>query len=225
MNIIEIPRTVLRAQYRIARLPLDLFEQRVMSRMDTEAPARLLFERSLGALDAAAGNMLGDPQLRRNGVALAQRSADRGRAAQLDAQAAAQQEQADAQLRAVSQEAAVDRSAARAEKDGAVEDAREQAQQRRVDAAQTAQKRTAAAKRNAEETAAKLKDSRQATEAAELERINTAEKNREAAAQSKLAASRDKQKTAREQRVQADRIEDLQHAEKHKRQSERARDS
>src|SRR5690349_13274200 len=150
MNIIEIPRTVLRAQYRIARLPLDLFEQRVMSRMDTEAPARLLFERSLGALDAAAGNILGDPRLRRNGVALAQRSADRGRAAQLDAQAAAQQEQADAQLRAVRQEAAVDRSAARAEKDGAVEEAREQAQHRRVDAAQTAQKRTAAAKRNAE---------------------------------------------------------------------------
>ena len=90
MNVIEIPRTVLRAQYRLARLPLQLLEQRVLARLDDDAPARLLFERSLGALDAAAGNVLGDPGLRRNGVALAQRSADRGRAAQLEAQAAAQ---------------------------------------------------------------------------------------------------------------------------------------
>ncbi len=220
MFIIEIPRTVLRAQYRLVRLPLDLLEQRVLARMDTEAPARLLFERSLGALDAAAGNVLGDPQLRRNGVALAQRSADRGRAAQLDLQASALQEQADTQLRAVREEAAEDRSAAHAAKAGAVEDAKEEAQRRRVDAAQTAQKRTAAAKRNAEETAAQHKQARENAEAAEIKRIDDAEKNRAKTAQAKLADARDKQESAQEQRVQADRIEDLQQAEKRKRQQQ-----
>ncbi len=220
MFIIEIPRTVLRAQYRLVRLPLDLLEQRVLARMDTEAPARLIFERSLGALDAAAGNVLGDPGLRRNGVALAQRSADRGRAAQLDLQASAQQEQADTQLRAVREEAAEDRGAAHAAKADAVEDAEEEAQRRRVDAAQTAQKRTAAAKRNAEETAAQRKQARENAEAAEIKRIDDAEKNREKTARAKLADARDKQESAQEQRVQADRIEDLQQAEKRKRQQQ-----
>ncbi len=220
MNVIEIPRTVLRAQYRLARLPLQLLEQRVLARLDDDAPARLLFERSLGALDAAAGNVLGDPGLRRNGVALAQRSADRGRAAQLEAQAAAQQKQADTQLRAVREESAEERSAAHAARADAVEDAEQEAQRRRVDAAQTAQQRTAAAKRNAEETAAQRKQARENAEAAEIKRIDAAEKNREKPAQAKLADARDKQEAAQEQRVQADRIEDLQQVEKRKRQQQ-----
>ena len=51
MKITEIPFAALRLQYRIARVPLRLFEQRVLARVDSEAPARLLYERSVGAVD------------------------------------------------------------------------------------------------------------------------------------------------------------------------------
>ena len=74
MRIIDAPLAVLRVQYRIARFPLQLIEQRVVARMGSEAPARLFYERSLGLLDAAMGNALGDRRLQRSGSALARRS-------------------------------------------------------------------------------------------------------------------------------------------------------
>ena len=57
----------------------------MVARMGTEAPARLFYERSLGLLDVAVGNALGDSRLERQGVALAERSDALRRAAQLDA--------------------------------------------------------------------------------------------------------------------------------------------
>jgi hypothetical protein len=100
MNIIDVPLAVLRLQYRIARFPFQLIEQRVVAQMDQEAPARLLFERSFGGLDATVGHLLSDPELASRGAALVERSDALGRAAGLDATAVAKQKQADAELKA-----------------------------------------------------------------------------------------------------------------------------
>lgn len=80
MKITEIPLAALRLQYRIARAPLRLFEQRVLTRVDSEAPGRLLYERSVGVVDAAVGNALGDPEVGKRGVALVERSEALGEA-------------------------------------------------------------------------------------------------------------------------------------------------
>jgi hypothetical protein len=93
MRITEIPFPVLRLQYRIAREPLELVDKRFVSRMDSEAPARLLYERSVGALDAAVGNVLREVKLRLRGTVLAERSGTLGRAA-LDVAATRKKEQA-----------------------------------------------------------------------------------------------------------------------------------
>src|SRR5215470_10046082 len=49
--------------------PVQVIEDQFVARMDPQAPARL-YERSLGALDATAGKMLGDPELEKRGAAL-----------------------------------------------------------------------------------------------------------------------------------------------------------
>ena len=58
MKITTVPFAVLRFQYLIVRVPLQLIEDRVSTRMDAEAPARLFYERSLGMLDATVGRVL-----------------------------------------------------------------------------------------------------------------------------------------------------------------------
>jgi hypothetical protein len=98
MRITDIPRAVLRLQYRIARAPMQLIEDRVMARMASESQARLFYERSMGTIDAAVGNALGDSELKRRGTELAVRSNALSRAASLDAEAAAQSERAAREL-------------------------------------------------------------------------------------------------------------------------------
>src|SRR3954471_8829315 len=92
MWITAMPLPVLRLQYRIARVPLELFDKHFVYRVDSEAPARLLYERSVGALDITVGNMLRDPRLRLRGTALADRGAALAYTAALDAPAAASRE-------------------------------------------------------------------------------------------------------------------------------------
>ena len=87
MRITEVPFVVLRFQYQIARFPLQLIEQQMAARLTSEAPARLFYERALGALDATVGNLLGDPDLEQRGAALVERSDALRRAAHLDATA------------------------------------------------------------------------------------------------------------------------------------------
>ena len=85
MTITEVPFAVLRVQYQIARFPLLLIEQQMATWLPAEAPARLFYERSLGALDTTVGSLLGDPELQNRGAALVERSDAVGHAAHLDA--------------------------------------------------------------------------------------------------------------------------------------------
>ena len=99
MKVAEIPLTVLRFQYQIARLPLQLIEGQMAVWLPSEAPARLFYERSLGALDATVGHLLGNPELEKRGAVLVERSDALGQAAQLDATATRNREQAAPNLR------------------------------------------------------------------------------------------------------------------------------
>ena len=154
MRIIDAPLAVLRVQYRIARFPLQLIEQRVVARMGSEAPARLFYERSLGLLDAAMGNALGDRRLQRSGSALARRSDVLGRAARLDAEADQAQRRSSADLKATSDEASEEQQDALAAKERKVEEARVAADERKRAAEEAAAQRTAAAKKQADDAAA-----------------------------------------------------------------------
>ena len=150
MNITTIPFAVLRFQYQVARFPLQLIEDRVVGRLGAEAPARLAYERTLGALDATVGRALGDPRLRNRGTKLAERSDTLTRAAQLDAAAARKREHADTELDTRREGAIEDRKQAREERQQDVEAARTEAQDKKRAAVQAADARAAEAKRQAD---------------------------------------------------------------------------
>jgi len=99
MEITDVPFAVLRFQYQLARIPLQLIEAQMAAWMGSEAPPRLFYERWLGGLDATVGKMLGDPDLQKRGGALIERSDALRRAAQLDATATQNQEQAADELK------------------------------------------------------------------------------------------------------------------------------
>ncbi len=222
MMITKFPLAVLGFQYRIARLPLQLIEDRMAARMAAEAPARLLFERSLGMLDATVGGLLGDSSLKMRGSALAERSDTLSRAARLDAAATQKQENAEAELKATREKAIKDQTQAQEAKEREIQDARTDAEERKSAAAEAAEKRTAAAKQQADEVAAQRKSSVEEAKRAAQARIRAEEQEASSAAQSKLDDAAAKRSQAADKRAQADRVEQLADAEKQKRQDARA---
>jgi hypothetical protein len=222
MKITDAPRAVLRFQYRIARFPLQVIEERVVARMGSEAPARLFYERSLGLLDVLVGNVLGDARLATRGGALAERSDDLRRAAQLDAEATQTRQQASDALTAKSDKAIVDRQNARAAKEQEVENARTAAEERKRAADEAAAKRTAAAKKQADDLADQRKASAKAVNREERASIRAKEQKAAAAANAKLDDAHAKRTEADVKRAQADQVEELADSEKQKRQLRRA---
>jgi hypothetical protein len=222
MRIIDAPLAVLRFQYRILRFPLQLIEERVVARMGTEVPARLFYERSLGLLDVAVGNALGDLRLERRGGALAERSDALRRAAQLDAAANQVRQQSSADLKAKRDEAIEQQQNARAAKVRDLEEARTSAEERKRAAEEAAARRTATAKKRADDVAAKRHNSADAAKRTEQARIAANEQKAAAAAKSKLDDAQARRTEANTKRAQADRVEKLADAEKQKRQSARA---
>jgi hypothetical protein len=142
MKVAEIPFVVLRFQYQIARLPLQLIEDQVAARLRSEGPARLLYERSFGALDATVGKLLGDPQLEKRGAALVERSNALSKAAKIDATATLNRQQADAKLAATHDQVVTD-----------INEARDAAEQQAVEARTKAEQRKRAADETQESSA------------------------------------------------------------------------
>ncbi len=136
MKTTDVPFAVLRFQYQLARIPLQLIEAQMAAWMGSEAPPRLFYERWLGGLDATVGNLLGDPKLEERGGALIERSDALDRAAQLDATATQKQAQADDELKAKRDNAIKDQKDARAAKERQVKEAQSAAEQRKRAAAQ-----------------------------------------------------------------------------------------
>ncbi|MCV7153782.1 IF2 family translation initiation factor [Mycolicibacterium pyrenivorans] len=222
MRIIDAPLAVLRFQYRIVRMPLQLIEQNVFARMGAEAPARLFYERSLGLMDAAVGSALGDPRLAERGDALAERSDALRHAADLDDAAKAAREQSRSDLKAKSDKAIDEQRNARTEAKREVEDAKSTAAEEKRAAEEAAAKRTASAKEKADDAAAQRVKAAEAARRDEQARIRAGEEKAAAAAKSKLDDAQDKRTEADMKRTQADRVEELVDVEKQKRQTERA---
>jgi hypothetical protein len=222
MRIIDAPRGVLRLQYRIVRFPLQIIEKRVVARMGSEAPARLFYERSLGLLDAAVGNALGDWRLAKRGGALAERSDALRRAAQLDAAADQARQQSSADLKAKNDKAIEDRQDTRAARERVVGEAQTVAENRKRAAEEAAAQRTAAAKKQADDVAAQRKNSAEAAKRDKQAGIRANEQKAAAAAKSKLDDAQARRTQADNKRARADRVEELADSEKQKRRSERA---
>jgi hypothetical protein len=222
VKIIEVPLTVLRFQYQVARFPLQLIEDRVVARLDAEAPARLFYERSFGGLDAAVGNLLGDSELQKRGAALADRSDALGRAARLEAAAKQKKEKADADLESKRNKVIEDQQEAHAAKKQEVKETLAEAEERKRNADEAAAKQTAAAKKQADQLAAQRTASAEAAKRDEQAKIAAEERKATAAAKAKLDAAKAKQSEADSKRAQADRVEELADVEKQNRQAARA---
>ncbi len=225
MKIAEIPLVVLRFQYQIARLPLQLIEDQVAARLRSEAPARLLYERSFGALDATVGKLLGDPQLEKRGAALVERSNSLSKAAKLDATATRNREQADAKLEATHDDVVTDINEARDATERQAVEARTNAEQRKRAADEAAEKRAVAAKTQADEAAAQRKKTAETVKRQEEAKIGAAEQLATKAAESKLDDAQAKRGEAARKRAQANRVEELAHIEKQRRRSDRVNNS
>jgi hypothetical protein len=203
MTIIDLPLAVLRFQYQLARVPFQVMEEQ-FARMDPEAPARLLYERWLGALDAAAGMVLGDPKLEQRGAALAERSEALGRAAQLDTAATQQQEQADDELKAKRDKAKQDLNQERATRQRVVTGARNAAEDRKGTAAKAAAKRAATAKQQADGVAAQRINAAEAAKREERAKSRAGQENVTKAAESDLKDAQAKHSDVVTQREQAE---------------------
>ena len=153
-GIFDLPFAVLRFQYRLARFPFELIEQRFVARMDSEAPGRLLYERSLATVDVTVGNLLGDSELEERGAALAERRDALRKAAELDASAMGKVRQAEQEFKSKRDEATQQREGARNATQQAFKDARNQAEERKRSTAQAARKRTAEVKHRVDKTTA-----------------------------------------------------------------------
>ena len=222
MNILTVPIRLLRFQYTILRIPLQLVEDQLMSRLATESPARLMYERTLGVLDGAVGSALGDRDTERRDDALTERSDALARAAELDEEAARTEAEADTALETKRKQVQDEQAAAREAKQRDVEQARRREFERKQAAERDAEHRKQVAKTNADQLAAQRTRVAEAEHRAEQTRLREAEKAAGAPAKAQLKDAADKQDEAADKRARADRVEKLAEAKKDKRRNETA---
>jgi hypothetical protein len=224
MRISDVPLAVLRVQYRIARTPLQLFEDRVVSQADSEAPARLFFERAVGALDAAAGNFLGDKDVEARGISRIEQAEARAEATRLDEDAEQTRRRAADELKQKQAKAAAAPREAREKAHERVSDAREAAEQGKQNAADAAASRTNAVKNKIDEAAKQKVVAAERTKRSAQDRSTAAENTATAAAEAELDDAADKRRAATGARAHADRLDDLSDAEKEQRRAAREND-
>ncbi|OBF89233.1 IF2 family translation initiation factor [Mycobacterium sp. 852002-51152_SCH6134967] len=221
MSLTAIPKAVLKFQYQVARVPLQLIDDRFVARMDDEAPARLFYERSLGMLDTAVGTALGDHELQKRGVTLVERSDALRRAAELDAAANENVKQAGRELKVTREKALQDKQKTFEETEAEARQARTDAQERKRAAVENAEKKIVEDKKKADEIAEQRKKNVETAKRREEEQIDAAERSAAKVASVKMADAQDKRVDAATTRAQADKIDDLADAEKEKRQADR----
>jgi hypothetical protein len=222
MKIADVPFALLRFQYQFVRFPLQLIEDRVVTRMNPEAPGRLLYERSFGSLDAMVGSVLGDPELAERGSALAERGDLLARAARLDGAATQKEQHADETLMAKRNQALEEIDAVHEAKQREVDEAAAAADDRKRAAVDGVRVQAADAKRTADDVAARRARSVENAKREEHSRIRAAEQAQAAAADAKLTHAEEERSKAANTWIQADRVEQLAEQEKEKRQAERA---
>lgn len=214
MSVLDIPRSILRFQYRIVRIPLDLFESNVVQTWSTEAPARLAYERAVGTLDHKVGKILGDAEVRDRGQDKVDRVDNIGLAKTLDEQADAAETEAKTKLETARRTAEQERDAAAKSAREAAENARAEAEQRKAEAEEEADRKAAAKKKQADDAAAARVKAAEDAERKQKEQIDRVEKAASAPAESELADAAERQEEAEDKKEEAARIEKLFIAEK-----------
>lgn len=209
MRLSDFPFAVLRFQYRLARTPLQLLEQRVMPRVNQEAPGWLMYERAVGALDAAAGNALKDTSLEESGISRIQRAAMVAEAMRLDEVAEQKKAHAEDQLARKRQKAAAAPQEARKQTTQRVAQARDEAEQEKQQATRAAAERTAEAKRTIAESADQSVAAAEKAKRSAQNRSTAAEKAVTDVADEQLDDAAAKRRVATGARARADRLEDL----------------
>lgn len=219
MTITDFPFAVLRLQYRIARTPLQLFESSVISRMDTEAPRRLMFERAVGSIDATVGNLLRDRDLEQSGITRIERAVELAEAARLDEVADQKKRQAGDELKEKRDQAVAAPQKAREEAKERVQEARAEAEQGKRQAAENVAKRTSQAKEQIDQSAQQRKQNAEKAKQNVQNRSRAAEKAEVKVAEKQLDDAADKRSAAVGARAHADKLEDYSETEKLKRQA------
>ncbi len=219
MAVTDLPFALLRIQYRIARTPLQLFESGVISRMDTEEPRRLLFERAFGSLDATVGSLLRDADLEQAGVARIERAVELAEASRLDEEAEQKRRAAADELRRKRDKATAAPQQARKEAAEREKQARAQAEQKKRAAAENAAKRTSQAKERIDEAADQKAQSVEKSKQSAVNRSRAAEKAEVKVAEAQLDDASDKRSAAAGARAHADKLENFSETEKAKRQA------
>ncbi|KAF0957399.1 hypothetical protein [Rhodococcus sp. T7] len=74
MRLDSVPVALARLNYRVLRVPLQVIEDRGMSRIDEQSPTRLAFEHFLIDCDRAAAHLLGDERAAARAAALRNRT-------------------------------------------------------------------------------------------------------------------------------------------------------
>jgi hypothetical protein len=214
VKITELPFAVLRFQYQLARIPLQMIEVQVLGRLGEEAPARLMYERSLGRLDMAVGTALGAPDVERRGAALVERSDALARAARLDVAADRAVQEASGEVKDAVDAAAMVREEAAAEKVETVVQARANAAREKVAAINEAEESVKTAKKRADKLADQRKDAVEAAKRDEQDRISAVERSVTAVAEAEAEDAQKKRAAAASKLAQADRVEQLADAKK-----------
>lgn len=214
MKLSDLPFAILRFQYRLARTPLQMVEDRVLPLVDREAPGRLMYERAVGALDAAAGNALRDRALEENGISRIQRVAALGEAMRLDEVAEQKKEHAQDELARKREKAATAPQQARDDAAQRVASAREDAEQEKRQALRDAVDRTAEAKRSIAESADHGVAAAEKSKRSAQNRSKEAEKAVTDVADQELDDAAAKRRAATGARARADRLEDLSDSER-----------
>ena len=192
MPLTTLPRQVFKMQYQLVRRPWDFVEQRVAARYPEEAPVRLVIGRWLGNIDAVAGRVFGDEQLRGDGAARRERAKELREAAAFARDARRRRNRAEQHLAETRQEAERERMEARRDAVSAAEDAVEEEAQNKREAAQHAHERAEAENAAAGHRAnTRLRAVSEASRA-EQERIGSHERRETEEAQGKLRSAQDR---------------------------------
>ncbi|MCV7061106.1 hypothetical protein [Mycolicibacterium vaccae] len=221
MRITDIPFAVLRFQYRLARTPLRVLESTVMTRVDDEAPAKLFYERAIGAVDAGAGSFLRDSELEQQGIVRIEKAAALGEAARLEEVAAQKKQRAAEELQDKQEKAVTAPQRAGQEARRRAQEAQAKADQRTQDVAESVASRTAQAKQNVDRAAAERVEAAEKAKRSAQNRSRAAEKVVTSAADKDLDDAAAKRGAAAQARAHAERLDDFAETEKEKRQAAR----
>ncbi len=182
---------VLSTPYKLARLPLSLFDSTVTERLPEGSAPRLVVDRAIGSADRLAGSLLRDPAIAERGAARLERSHRLATATHLEERAAAKRAQAE------------DRAVTGLER---ADEAEEQGKQQARAEADEAEARKKAA---AEKRAAARKDAASQRKEREKAAARTQRSSAQAKAKDRLEDAGETKKSARGKRAESERLDEL----------------